>query len=154
MSYTSTPTADKYLVAENLRENEIQWVEHYNLQPEGAQTGLAADSTGVKYTGACHLYIDPQMIRHMKAAYLEVSKASSAGDETVTVELYNVTDAAVAASLEVTGATNRARSGDVSSALTMGKEYTVRWNVTAASATTGATFDARSARLIIIKGVS
>ena len=45
-----------------------------NLMPEGQVTGLAADSTGVKYTGKKSVLIDDDLLKHAKAAYIEVAK--------------------------------------------------------------------------------
>lgn len=121
---------------------------HYNLQPEGAQTGLAADATGVQYSGEMPVELDASILNGSDNIYIEASENSSAGDETVTVEIYNVTQGTVDTSLDVGGGVSRSRSADISGSLNAGDEYQVRWNVTTASATSGATFDAVAARLV------
>ena len=155
MAYLYTPTAIKRLQAEEFLENEIQLVEHYNLQPEGEQTGLATDSTGVVYTGVSSVYVDPQMVRHVKYAYLEFAVGSITSGAGVKCHLYDRDDAAdIASSDEVTGKTDRKRVTIAAATLeaAMGHELTVRWEVT--TATTGGTFNASMARLVLIKGVS
>jgi len=155
MGYVTTPTARKYIEAENLYENEIQWVEHYNLQPEGAQSGLDATSTGIKYTGVTSVYVDPQMVRHAKSVYLEFAIDTLASGAGVKCHLYDRDDAAdIASSDEVTATTDRTRTSLAVATLeaAIGHELTVRWEVTTAAGT--GTFTATAARLVIIKGVS
>jgi len=155
LPYKEVRAIKKWIHAEEIKENEmIQLVLHFNLQPEGEQAGLAADSTGIKYEGKFKFHLDHEILRHAKYAYLEAAKASSAGDEVTAVELYDDNKAGVAASLSITGASARKRSSDILANLTAGHEYHVRWNVTTASGTAGATFDAIGARLVIIVGVS
>lgn len=120
-----------------------------NLQPEGAQAGLAADATGIKYEGDMRQRIDSTILNSARSVYIEAATNSSAGDETVSVEVYDDTALAVAASLDVVGGAARARSSDISASLVAGNEVHVRWNVTTASATAGATVDAVGARLIV-----
>jgi hypothetical protein len=86
-------------------------------------------------------------VNGQRSVYLEAAKASSAGDEDVTVELYD--GSAVVESLTITGASTRTRSADISGSLTAGDTVVVRWNVTTASGTGGATFDAIAARLVV-----
>ena len=155
MAYMSTPTAKKRLLAEEFLENEIQLVEHYNLQPEGAQSGLATDSTGIVYTGVTSIYVDPQMIRHLKACYLEFAVSSITSGAGIKCHLYDRDDAAdIASSDEITATTDRTRVTIATATLeaAMGHELTVRWEVT--TATTGGTFNADMARLVLIKGIS
>jgi len=155
MSFMSTPTAKKRLLAEEFLENEIQWVEHYNLQPEGAQSGLDATATGVKYTGVTSVYVDPQMVRHAKYVYLEFAIDTLASGAGVKCHLYDRDDAAdIASSAEITATTDRTRVTIAVATLeaAMGHELTVRWEVTTAAGS--GTFTATSARLVIIKGVS
>lgn len=119
------------------------------LQPEGAQDGLVADATGVQYEGRMRQQLDSWLLSSERSVYLEAATASSAGDETVDVEVYDDTAAAVATSLSIAGGSPRTRSADISASLTAGNEVHVRWNVTTASATGGATFDAIGARLVV-----
>lgn len=120
-----------------------------DLQPEGAQTGLAADTTGIKYEGKMRQQLDAWLLTDERSVYLEAATQSSAGDEEVTVEVYDDTAAAVADSVAISGGSSRTRSADISGSLTAGNEAHVRWNVTTASATSGATFDAIGARLVV-----
>lgn len=120
-----------------------------DLQPEGMQAGLAADATGVQYTGEMLQRVDEWLLASGRSIYVEAATNSSAGDETVAVEVYDPSAAAVVTSLSITGGSDRSRSGDVSDALPKNTEVRVRWNVTTASGTSGATFDAVGARLII-----
>lgn len=126
---------------------------HMNLLPEGAQTGLAADSTGVKYSGEFYVQLDTNMLKNADAVYLEAATNSSSGSETVTVELYDTVNAVVDDSFTISGGSNRARSADISASLTEGDVYQVRFNVTTAAAS-GSTFDANGARLVFDWGVA
>lgn len=120
-----------------------------DLQPEGSETGLDAATTGVKYEGATRQLLDERLLTDARSVHLEAATTSSAGDETVTVELYDDTAAAVAASHAISGGSPRSRSTDINASLTPGNEVHVRYDVTTASATAGATFGALNARLII-----
>lgn len=119
------------------------------LLPEGEQDGLDAASTGIKYEGETLQYIDSSLASDERAAYLEVATSSSADDETVSVELYDYSQGSVLASQDVTGGTKRTRSGEIGDSLEQGNEIGVRFNVTSASGTAGATFDAITARLMV-----
>jgi len=120
-----------------------------DLLPEGGQTGLVADATGVQYTGAVYQQIDASILDDNRSLYVEAATVSSAGDEEVTVEVYDGDAGVVAGSVAITGGATRARSADLSDGLTAGNDVYVRFNVTTASATGGATFDALAARLVI-----
>jgi hypothetical protein len=120
-----------------------------DLQPEGAQTGLTADAPGVQYAGQVHQRVDVGLLAGDRAAYIEAATASSAGDEEVTVELYDPDAAAVVGSVTITGGSARSRSADLSDGLTAGNDVYVRWDVTTASGTTDATFDALAVRLVV-----
>lgn len=120
-----------------------------NLLPEGAQTGLVADATGVQYEGQMRQVVASALLDSNRSVYIEAATNSSAGDESVAVEIYDDTAAAVADSLTISGGSPRARSADISGSLTSGNEVHVRYNVTTASGTSGATFDAIGTRLIV-----
>jgi len=155
VSFLSTPTARKRVRAENLFENEIQWVEEHNLQPEGAQAGLATDSAGVVYTGVSSIYVDGQLVRHIKSAYLEFTVSAITSGAGIKCHLYDRDDAVdIASSDEVTAATDRTRVSVAAATLeaAIGHELTVRWEVTTTAA--GGTFNADMARLVLVKGVS
>ena len=143
---------EKRLVTRSdLEPGAVVCVAHVNLQPEGAVTGLAGDSTGVKYEGATRAYIDPELLGMARAAYLEAAIDTTATDLVVAVELYDDTAGSVAASLQVTGPSPRARSDDILGALQAGHEYHVRYNVVQASGF-ATTFDALAARLVVVCG--
>jgi len=155
MSYLSTPTARKRIVAEELLENEIQWVQHYNLMPEGQQTGLAADSTGVKYTSVFYLLVNPQMVRHAKEAYVEYAVSTLASGAELTLHIYDIEASNDLATF--TGIDAAVERGldwipveDLEQAI--GHELNVKWEVATAAAS--GTFDVAGVRLVIIKGVS
>lgn len=121
---------------------------HFDLQPEGIVAGNAADVTGVQYTSEMTALVEDGLASAANNVYLEAATNSSAGDEEVTVEVYDVDAGAVVASVAITGGGRRVRSADLSDSLTQGNELEVRYNVTTASATSGATFDAVNARLV------
>ena len=127
---------------------------HINLLPEGTQAGLAADTIGVKYAGKSLICPYSQMLGRDDKVYIEASLVGSAAGIEVTVEIYDVTAAAVAASYVWTGlptaAPTRAISGNIAANLTAGNEVQVRFNVTTAVA--AATFDANAARLVVVGG--
>lgn len=119
-----------------------------DLQSEGEQTGLAADAAGVQYETAISRTLLQALVDSNHDVVLVAATTSSAGDETVTIELYDETAAAVVASVDVAGG-GQSESADISGALTGGNPAHVRYNVTTASATAGATFDAHGALLTI-----
>lgn len=119
------------------------------LIPEGSQSGLDAESAGVKYEGKTLQYVDSSLASSERAVYLEVATQSSAGDETVTVELYDYSEGSVLSTQDVTGGTKRTRSGEIGDTLTQGNEVGVRFDVSSPSGTSDATFDAIMARLMI-----
>lgn len=119
-----------------------------DLLGEGEQTGLAADTTGTKYSGALYLKLDSALLDTADNIYIEAATSSSAGDEVVDVELYDATAASVIGSVSITGGSTRARSADIADSLVEGNEVYVRFTVATASATSGATFDAHAARLV------
>lgn len=118
-----------------------------DLQPEGQVTGLDATTTGVKYEGLMYQSMDEALVNDRRLMYIEAAKQSSAGDEDVTVEIYD--GSTVLNSVTITGDSNRSRTSDISADVSPGDVVWVRWNVTAASGTTDATFDAVGARLVV-----
>jgi len=113
------------------------------------QTGLAADSTGVKYEGP-RFKINT---RHLKSAVLRATWSASHSDSVTAIELYDVTDGAVRGSLSGNADTDAETSIDVS-ALVDGNLHELRVNVTTASATSGATTDVDYAILELTYGIS
>ena len=113
------------------------------------QTGLAADSTGVKYEGPrFKIYT-----RHLKEAVLRATWSASHSDSVTAIELYDVTAGAVRGSLSGNSGTDEETSITVSD-LVDGHLHEIRVNVTTASATSGATTDVKYAILELKYGVS
>lgn len=147
---TAAATALTWDLAPALENASIAQVDQSrDLLPEAGQTGQVADATGVQYTGQTNQNVDSWLLNDERTVYVEGATASSAGDEVVDVEVYDPTAAVVVGSVSITGGSKRARSTDISASLTAGNDVYVRFNVTTASATAGATFDALAARLII-----
>ena len=101
--------------------------------PDSQQSGLAADSTGVKWTSAFKLKIDPT---NLKSAVIRATWTASHTDSVTAIEVYDETAGSVLGS--VSGNTGTNAEGSVSG-FTAGNIVTVRLSVTTASATTGAT---------------
>ena len=117
---------------------------------EVAKTGLAADSTGVKFESQ-DLVFTAAELACVKGIYLEATWTASATDSITSIELYDVNSAAVLASVSGnTGTSVRSAAGN----LTAGNYNRVRVNVTTASATVGATTDCSKAVVILLFGVS
>ena len=95
-------------------------------------TGLATDSTGVKFEGKQYL-VSADLLSCAKAVYFESDLQQLTGG-TVSLELYDYTAAAVRASLSLSATTMRSRSADVKASLVAGNPVGVRFNVTAAGA--------------------
>ena len=117
---------------------------------ETAKTGLAADATGVKFESQ-DLVLTAEELGCLKGAYVEATWTASATDSATAIELYDVTGAAVVASVSGNTGTNvRSTAGS----LTAGNVNRVRANVTTASATAGATTGCSKAVVILLFGVS
>ena len=114
-----------------------------------AQTGLAADSTGVKYEG----FRFKIKTRHLKSAVLRATWTASHTDSETAIELYDVTADAVRGSVSGNTGTDTEASIDTSS-LVDGNLHELRVNVTTASATSGATTDVTYAILELTYGIS
>lgn len=119
------------------------------LLPEGEQVGLDATTTGVQYEGKTRQLVDESLGDDEREVYLEVATGSSAGDETVTVEVYDYSRDSIIVSQDIAGGSPRVRSGEMSDGLVRGSEIGIRFTVTSASGTSGATFDALMARLMV-----
>lgn len=117
------------------------------------QTGLAADSGGVKYTTPYHWLADTNVKKHLKALYIEAHIEASHADSRTDIELYSES-AAVVRGFVRANAGARVRSADFVAALVEGEEHSVRVNVTTASTTAGATTGCRMARLVMLYGIS
>ena len=113
------------------------------------QTGLAADSTGVKYEGP-RFKIDTT---GLKSATLRGTWSASNTDSVTAIELYDVTGAAVVGS--ISGNTGSDTEGSITiSNITSGNLHELRVNVTTASATSGATTDVKYGVLELVYGFS
>jgi len=116
------------------------------------QVGLAADSTGVKYTSPYYILIPAAFLKWASEVYLEAEIEASNTDSVTAVEFYSETAAAVRGSVSA-NASVRARSDDFLANLVAGEEHSIRINVTTASATTGATTSVRRVALILVISV-
>lgn len=133
-----------------LAADTIQWGSQIPIIAESPQAGLAADSTGVKWTSIDLVFLAAE-IASLKGAYVEASWTASATDSVTAIELYDATAAAVLASVSGnTGTNSRSTAGTI----TAGNVLNVRVNVTTASATTGATTDVSKAVLVLVFGAS
>jgi len=97
------------------------------------------------------LLISAELLKHAKAAYLEISYDASALTADGSADLYDVTAAAVIGSITLPFGTTseRTRSADILAALTAGNEVKVR---VTGDGTNAATL--RAARLIIVLGIA
>jgi len=95
-------------------------------------TGLATDSTGVKFESKQYL-ISSDVLACAKAAYFESDLQQLTGGA-VALELYDYTTAAVRASLSLSATTKRSRSANILASLVAGNPVGVRFNVTSAGA--------------------
>jgi len=114
-------------------------------------TGLATDSTGVKFESKQYL-VSADVLACAKAAYFETDLQQLTGG-TVAIELYDYTAAAVRTSLSLSATTKRSRSADILASLVSGNPVGVRFNVTTAGAA-GSVGGGCSPVLIIVAGVS
>jgi len=114
-------------------------------------TGLATDSTGVKFESKQYL-VSSDLLACAKAAYFESDLQQLTGG-TVALELYDYTAAVVMASLSLSATTKRARSDNILASLVAGNYVGVRFNVTTAGAA-GSVGGGCSPVLIIVVGIS
>jgi len=106
--------------------------------PDSPQTGLAADSTGVKWTTA---FKCKWKKGNISAVRIRASWTSSAGDSTIKIAIKDITNAADVVSVSGNSGTNQeAETTDLTN-ITDGGLFEVYAEVTAASGTAGATFD-------------
>ena len=120
-----------------------------DLLPEGAQKGLAADSTGVKYDQPIKHYLDPEMFSKADEIYIEYGKGSSAGDETTRLHIYCITCGKDVLTDDQTGAVARKRVDASTLKDHKGHEIKIQFEVVTASGTSGATTDLYFVRLLI-----
>lgn len=148
------PHSRKYIQEENLKENEIQWIEEMNIYVGDVSDGAAADSAATPIDGEFRDEIKPEYLEHVKSAYFVFGKASSAGDDVTDIILRDYTAASDIATVSVTGASNREETAVSITDLTQLNQIGLKATVTSASATGGATFSVLNAKLVLVCGVS
>jgi hypothetical protein len=151
-SVTNVKIADGTIAKAKLAANTILIEEQIPVLTD-EKAGLAADSTGVKYTAPYKFLISSDLLSCAKAVYIEADIEASNADSVTAVELYDTTAGVVRGSASGNSG-DRIRSSDLKASLVAGNEHTVRINVTTASATAGATTGVRAVRLITSLGVS
>ena len=114
-------------------------------------TGLATDSTGVKFESKQYL-ISSDLLQSAKAVYFESDLQQLTGGA-VSLELYDYTALAVVTSLSLSATTQRTRSADIKASLVAGNPVGVRFNVTTAGAA-GSVGGGCSPVLIVVIGIS
>ncbi len=114
-------------------------------------TGLATDSTGVKFESKQYL-ISSDLLACAKAAYFETDLQQLTGG-TVAIELYDYTAGVVRTSISLSATTKRARSADILASLIAGNSIGVRFNVVTAGGA-GSVGGGCSPMLIILVGIS
>lgn len=138
---------DDNVPAEKLRPNAITLIVPVLGILE--QSGLAADSTGVKYEG-------PRFkvkTAGLKSAKIRATWTASHSDSETAIELYDVTAGSVVGSVSGNTGTD-VESDDLKDGITEGNLLELRVNVTTASATSGATTDVKYAVLELEYGWS
>lgn len=131
----------------NALDVDMESPEELNLLPEGEQTGLVADAAGVQYTAVLSRTLTAALVNSNHDVFLVAATSSSAGDETVEAQIVDESDGTVVDSVAITGGGQG--EVDVTAALPADQAVHVEFNVTGASATGGATFDAHAALLVI-----
>jgi len=114
-------------------------------------TGLATDSTGVKFESKQYL-VSSNLLACAKNVYFETDLQQLTGG-TVAIELYDYTAAVVIASISLSATTKRSRSGDIKASLVAGNPVGVRFNTVTAGAS-GSVGGGASPILIIVVGIS
>jgi len=99
------------------------------------QTGLAADSTGVKFTSKVKIKVDA---RYLKAIRLRASWTASATDSVTEVRVVGTTSGTI---VSVSGNTGTDAEAEATAGWTDGEYVYIEVAVTTASATAGATTD-------------
>ena len=140
-------TVRRKILKEDLVANALQFI--IPLQLIKDQTGLAADSTGVKYTSGKFRIIT----NGLKSVIIRATWTASHGDSVTEIELYDETASSVVGSVSGNAGTDQA-SSDLSGSITSGNLFSLRVNVTTASTTGGATTDVEYAVLELTYGYS
>ena len=118
------------------------------LIPDSARSGLAATSTGIKWTSNFKFTVDTQ---NFISATLRATWTASDTDSVTAIEVYDATGASVLGSVSGNSGTDSTAS---ITGFTTGNLLQVRLNVTTASATTTATTSLTYAVLEIKYGVA
>jgi len=113
-------------------------------------TGLATDSTGVKFESKQYL-ISSDLLQSAKNVYFESDLQQLTGGA-VSLELYDYTAAVVRASLSLSATSKRTRSADIKASLVIGNPVGVRFNVTTAGAA-GSVGGGCSPVLVVVIGI-
>lgn len=131
----------------NAIDVDMESPEELNLLPEGEQTGLAADAAGTPYVGVLSRTVTAALVESNHDVFLVAAISSSAGDETVEAQVVNEADGTVIGAAVLTGGGQA--EIDVTADLPADQAVHIEFEVTGASATAGATFDAHAALLVI-----
>jgi len=107
------------------------------LIPDSVQSGLAADSTGVKWTSAFKFRVPK---RHLKDIVLRATWTASATDSVTEIDLIDAATSNVVCSVSGNAGTDTESTNFNSANLTDDGLVYVQAQVTTASATSGATF--------------
>ena len=106
--------------------------------PDSPQTGLAADSTGVKWTSS---FKGKWNTRHLKAVRIRGSWTASNADSTTKIAVKDVTSGSEIASVSGNTGTDSETEVTNPANITDGGLFEIFAEVTVASGTAGATFD-------------
>lgn len=121
------------------------------LVPDSVQTGLAADSTGIKWTSNFKLRWDK---RHLKAVRLRATWTATATDSETKIAIRDDgTGADIVSVVGNSGTDVEAETTDLTN-VTDGGLATIYAEVTTASGTSGATFDIVYVIIELVLGVS
>jgi len=133
-------TAEKLFAVEDLpydrlAENAINFTVPFTPQDCINQTGLAADSTGVKFTSVVKHKLNA---RHLKKIRIRASWTASDTDSVTKVAVVGSTSGEI---VSVSGNTGTDEEAEATSGWTDGEYIYIQVEVTTASATAGATTD-------------
>jgi len=132
---------------DRLASNTIYFIVPFTPQDCLNQTGLAADSTGVKFTSVVKLKINA---RHLKKMRIRATWTASATDSVTRIRVKGSVSGEI---LGVEGNTGTDAEAEATSGWTDGEYIQVELEVTTASATAGATTDLRYAIVELEYGV-
>lgn len=147
---TNAKIADATIAAGKLAANTISFRVPVAI-PDSAQTGLAADSTGTKWTSAFKLKWNKT---HLKAVRIRATWTASHTDSTTKIAIQDDSNSTDIASVSGNAGTDTEDEATDLSNVTDDGLATVYAEVTAASAATGATFDITYVVVELVFGVS